>query len=167
MNERNDPVVLQLAHIPREQAGPFLLLGVDKDASKEDIEARWAERVKWARKQQTNTPLEDINWAREQLADLDKRMQADASTPNFDTADGVAAEIARRYGVGGGGVMATWEPIDEEKDLSKYQLPVEVPDPETIRSAIVLPEIPPEVPAATRLLEQVAAGTFDPWSVRL
>ena len=30
----NAPIVLQLAPLPRTQIGPFLILGVDKDASR-------------------------------------------------------------------------------------------------------------------------------------
>ena len=50
------PIVLELAPLPREQVGPFLLLGVDKTAAKEEIEANWAQRVIWARKGQVKTP---------------------------------------------------------------------------------------------------------------
>ena len=32
-------IVLELAPIPREQVGPFLLLGLDKSADKDQIEA--------------------------------------------------------------------------------------------------------------------------------
>ena len=33
----------ELASLPREQVGPFLLLGLDKTADKEQIEANWAD----------------------------------------------------------------------------------------------------------------------------
>ena len=39
----NVPVVLELAFLPREQVGPFLLLGVDKTQGKDQIEANWAQ----------------------------------------------------------------------------------------------------------------------------
>src|SRR5205814_8819347 len=80
MANANEPVLLELAHLPREQVGPFLLLGLDKDAGKEHIEANWAERIKWARKQQTNLTLEEINWARELLTDPARRLAADATS---------------------------------------------------------------------------------------
>src|SRR3954447_17610985 len=83
-NKNHEPVLLELAHLPREQVGPFLLLGLDKEASKADIEASWAERIKWARKQQTNITLEEINWARALINDVARRMAADATTLNFD-----------------------------------------------------------------------------------
>ena len=50
MAKNGEPVVLELASLPREQTGPFLLLGLDKTADKEKMEARWADRVRWARK---------------------------------------------------------------------------------------------------------------------
>src|SRR5688572_1680666 len=71
------PLVLKLAPLPRNQVGPFLILGVDKDAPRDAIEAAWAQRLIWARKGQTPVPLEDINWAREVLNDPDRRLRAD------------------------------------------------------------------------------------------
>lgn len=41
MAEHSEPVVLELAPLPREQIGPFLLLGLEKDADREQIEASW------------------------------------------------------------------------------------------------------------------------------
>ena len=80
------PVVLQLAPLPRTQVGPFLILGVDKNADKETIEAAWAEKVKQARRDQIKTPLEDINWAREVLSAKESRIRADAIALNIEGA---------------------------------------------------------------------------------
>ena len=66
---KEEPVVLEVATLPREKVGPFLLLGVDKDADQEQIEAHWAQRVIWARKNQVNAALQEINWAREIIND--------------------------------------------------------------------------------------------------
>src|SRR5207248_8412776 len=96
-NKSEEPVLLELAHLPREQVGPFLLLGLDKEASKDDIEANWAERIKWARKGQTNFTLEEINWARDLLNDVAKRMAADATTLNLDTTEGMLVGLVRRH----------------------------------------------------------------------
>src|SRR5262245_14669389 len=93
----NAPVVLELAPLPRDQVGPFLLLGVDKAAPKDVLEKSWAQRIIWARKNQTRVPLEDINWAREALNDLEKRIRADASTFNLDTTDHVLKALHDRY----------------------------------------------------------------------
>src|SRR5262245_51132940 len=91
------PVLLDLAPMPREQMGPFLLLGVTKDCGKEQIEANWAERVRWARRNQIKTSLEDINWAREIVNDADKRVRSDASSLNLDTTEGTLRRLAERY----------------------------------------------------------------------
>ncbi|MBI1917922.1 MAG: hypothetical protein HYS12_24780 [Planctomycetes bacterium] len=99
MAKNLEPVLLELATLPREQMGPFLMLGLEKDASKDDIEAHWAERVKWARKGQFNVPLEDINWARELVTDTAKRPGADAASLNADTVDGSVARVTRRFGL--------------------------------------------------------------------
>ena len=165
MADKHEPVLLELAHLPREQMGPFLLLGLDKDASKEDIEAHWAERIKWARKQQWNVTLEEINWARELISDPARRIGADAASLNADTANGLISQLVRRYG--GGEQGPAWEPMDEEKPLADYEPAAEVPDAAAVRAAIVLPEVPQELPGAARLLEQLARAPLDPWAVQL
>ena len=74
MADQPAPVVLELAPLPREQLGPFLILGVEKTATREQIEAAWAQRLIAARKHQVGVPLEDINWAREAINDTDRRL---------------------------------------------------------------------------------------------
>src|ERR1043166_5595157 len=91
------PVVLQLAPLPRTQVGPFLILGVDKDATRETIEAAWAEKVKQARRGLIKTPLEDNNWAREMLTSKDSRIRCDAVSLNVDTTDGTLKKLKERY----------------------------------------------------------------------
>ncbi len=59
MSDEQEPVVLDLAPLPREQLGPFLLLGLDKDAGRDQIEANWAKRLIWARKRQFRMALEE------------------------------------------------------------------------------------------------------------
>jgi len=167
MAKNPEPVLLELATLPREQMGPFLMLGLEKDASKDDIEAHWAERVKWARKGQYNVPLEDINWARELVTDTAKRPGADAASLNADTVDGCVAHVTRRFGLTEGRAGPTWEPLDEEKPLADYRLPIEVPSAESVRSTIVVPEVPQEIPGVARLLEQLAQAPVDPWSVQI
>lgn len=165
MANSQEPVLLELAHLPREQVGPFLLLGLDKDASKEAIEANWAERIKWARKQQTNLTLEEINWARELLSDPARRLAADAISLNLDTTEGTLAALALRYGVDRS--VPGWQPLDEEKPLAGFTMPVEVPDLEATRRGIQVPEVPCQFPVAAVLLAQLAGQPLDPWEVRL
>ena len=73
-DSNHDPIVLEVAALPREQIGPFLILGVDKDATNAEIEAHWAQRLIWARAKQIRVPLEDVNWAKEILLDREKRI---------------------------------------------------------------------------------------------
>src|SRR5262245_30311364 len=120
------PLVLELASLPRDQIGPFLLLGVDKEAGKEEVEAHWAQRVIWARKQQVRVALEDVNWAREVLSDPDRRARADAGSLNADTAAQALRRLAERYHAGEGG--PGWKPRDDGRFLTDYAPAAEVPD---------------------------------------
>src|SRR5712691_839360 len=112
------PVVLDLAPLPREQVGPFILLGVDKTVQKEQIEAAWAQRLIWSRKNVIKTPLEDVNWAREAINDWYKRIRADAASLNLDTTDGLVRRLRERYSGQGGG--SACKPLDAEKPLADY-----------------------------------------------
>src|SRR5262249_52587942 len=153
-----EPVVLELASLPREQMGPFLLLGLDKAAEKARVEENRADRVKWARRNLIKTPLEDINWARDALADTERRVKADAASLNVDTADAYLAELARSYGLEGGQAARTWQPLDSEKPLADYIPPAEVPDPAAVREALVVPPLPEEVPGAGAELARRGPG---------
>jgi hypothetical protein len=164
MAKHQEPVVLELAPLPREQIGPFLLLGLDKDADREQIEASWAQRVIWARKQQVRVALEDINWAREVINDPERRVRADASSLNADTSDGTLRRLGQHYGGQG---APGWLPLDAEKSLADYTPAVEVPDIEAVRAAIVVPEVPEEVPAVAPLLRQFGEQSIDPWALVL
>src|SRR5438093_12037758 len=158
------PVVLELAPLPREQIGPFLLLGLEKDAGPEQVEANWAQRVIWSRKSQINVPLEDINWAREVINDPDKRIRADAATLNADTIDGTLGRLAEQYGSSG---RPLWQPRDVEKPLVDYTPAVEIPDLDQVRQASVLPEAPSDLPGVSELLEKVSQEPLDPWTIEL
>jgi hypothetical protein len=161
------PVVLELASLPREQMGPFLLLGLDKTAAKAEVEEHWADRIKWARRSIIKVPLEDINWARDALSDTDRRLKADAASINSDTADGALAALARRYGLEGGQAARLWQPLDSEKSLADYSPVAEIPDAQQLREAIRLPDVPDDLPAAGELLRQLADGQLDPWAIEL
>jgi hypothetical protein len=158
-----EPVVLELASLPREQVGPFLLLGLDKTADKEEIEAHWAERLKWARKGLTKVPLEDINWARDGLADAQRRLRADSASLNVDLSDRPLDALALRYGTG----EAAWRPLDREKELAGYAPPAEVPDPRALAAGLAAPEVPRELPAVAAFLGRFVAGPLDPWAAEL
>jgi hypothetical protein len=167
MTKAAEPIVLDLATLPREQLGPFLLLGLDKSADKDQIEANWAERLKWARKGQVKVPLEDINWAKDVLNERDRRIRADAGSFNTDLTDSVLGQLAYRYGVTANRQGHRWQPLDAEKDLANYTPPAEVPDREEIRAALTVPDVPEEMPTAATLLERLAQVALDPWDYEL
>jgi hypothetical protein len=166
MAANGEPVVLELASLPREQTGPFLLLGLDKTADKEKIESNWADRVRWSRKGQLKASLEDVNWARTQLADLESRLQADSASLNVDLTEAVLGRLAYRFGVGNK-VGLRWKPIDREVSPTDYVSHTEIPDAAAIAAAVVHPTVPDDVPAVRYLLDQVCAAPLDPWAVEL
>ncbi|HTU22726.1 MAG TPA: hypothetical protein VMG10_32095 [Gemmataceae bacterium] len=167
MGQSPEPVVLELATLPREQVGPFLLLGLEKTADKETLDAHWAERLKWARKGQSKVALEDINWAREVLSDIERRIRADAASLNADTTDGILAQLADRYGVQEGRATRMWQPLDSEKALADYRPPAEVPDADSVRASLSVPEVPEDMPAVPLLLEGLLQQPLDPWAIDL
>ncbi len=169
MAKASEPIVLELATLTREQMGPFLVLGLDKSADKEQIDKHWADRVKWALRQppQVKASREDINWAHEILKEIDQRIRCDVASLNSDTTDGIVAQLAQRYGVNGGQVVRAWRPLDNEKRLADYSPSVEIPDAAEIRAALVVPETPEETPFAAPLLERLAQQDLDPWAVEL
>ena len=169
MNGKNPPpvpVMLQLAPLPRTQIGPFLILGVDKDADRETIESNWAQRLIWARKGQTRSSLEDVNWAREIVGNTEQRIRADAISLNLDTTDGTLRKLRERFqGKRPSEVGA--RPLDVEKWLGDYVPPAPVPTIDELRANVHVPELPPSVPAVRALLESFAAEAVDPWQVDL
>ena len=165
MRKDEAPVVLELAPLPREQIGPFLLLGLDKDADKEQIEAHWAQRVIWARKGQVDVALQEVHWAREVINDPDKRVRADAASLNVDTTPRVLHELAQRYGVGPAG--PSWQPMQVDKPPSENIPPVQIPDPEEIRKAIPIPEVPDDLPGVKWMLDQFLKEPIDPWDLKI
>ncbi len=162
-----EPIILDLASLPREQLGPFLLLGLDKSADKDQIESNWAERLKWARKGLIKVPLEDINWAKDVLNERDRRLRADAASFNTDLTDGILGQLSYRYGLAGNQTGRKWDPLDVEKDLAAYDPPAEVPDKYEIRAAVTVPDVPEATPAVPALLEQLAQSPLDPWGYEL
>jgi hypothetical protein len=160
------PIVLQLAPLPRTQIGPFLILGVDRDADRETIEAAWAEKIKQARRGTTKTPLEDINWAREMLTNKESRIRCDAVALNIDTTDGTLKKLRERY-QGKQQAEIRCKPIDTEKWLASYTPPTPAPTVAEMRHGMQLPEIPREVPAVRVMLENFVKEPLDPWQVEL
>lgn len=153
------PIVLELAPLPREQVGPFLLLGLDKDAGAEQVEAHWARRVIWARKQQTDLALEEINWAREVLNDPERRALAAAAGLNLDTAAGTLRRLAEPF------ARPSWLPFDIDPPADAPA--ADVPDLDELRRATPVPDVPAEWPVVARLFDTLARAPLDPWAVTL
>src|SRR5437588_12834539 len=164
MADEHEPVVLELAALPREQIGPFLLLGVDKDAGPKQIEANWAQRVIWARKNQIRTALGDTNWAREVITDPERRVRADLTSLNIDTAKGVLSRLGQQYGASGRGGQ-TWQAFDVEKSLETYVPATEIPAALEVQKSIGVPDLPQELPAVLRLVQDFVQEPLDPWSL--
>lgn len=167
MAKSSEPVVLDLASLPREQMGPFLMLGLDKTADKTAIEKHWADRIKWARRNLVKVALEDINWARDVLGEVEKRIRADASSLNVDTTEGLLGQLAARFGLEGGQTTRQWQPLDSEKPLADYVPAAEVPEIDSVRAAITVPALPEDIPAVPSLLERLAQQPLDPWALEL
>jgi len=157
------PMVLDIAAMPREQIGPYLILGVDKDASSAEIEAHWAQRLIWARSKDIRTPLEDVNWAKEVLADRDRRVAADAVSFNPDTAAGELRQLLAKHGPLEPEVP-TWLPRESDLPDLPDPPPNLLPDIAELRATLTMPEIPIELPAATRLLDEIRTAALDPWN---
>jgi hypothetical protein len=164
MSKEQEPVILELAPLPREQIGPFLLLGVEKDADQKQIEASWAQRVIWARKNQIAIALADINWAREVINDPERRPRADVTSLNVDTAERVLTQLEEQYGTLIGSGLA-WQPLEVEQAWTDYVPDTEVPNARDVQAAIDVPQVPEEVPAVARLLEQWVQEPLDPWAL--
>lgn len=157
------PLVLKLAPLPRNQAGPFLILGVDKDASKEAIEAAWAQRLIAARKGQGSAALEDINWAREIITDPERRLRADAISMTVETSAGTLRQLADRFRQSG----ASARPIDVEPELGDYQPSVPAATLDELRAQAPSPRIPREMPGVSIVLNAAVADPIDPWAFSL
>ncbi len=163
-NDHDQRAAHESHSLPREQIGPYFLLGVDKDASAETIEAHWAQRVIWARKGQVHAALSDINWAREVLSDLTQRTRADATSLNADTAIRALRKLEERYGVTEIGGPA-WEPLDVEFPLPDMAPPAEIPDTHRLCESTVPPEVPWETPACAQILDGLIREPLDPWNL--
>jgi hypothetical protein len=54
-----------------------------------------------------------------------------------------------------------------EKPLSEYVPDYELPDRAQVRAAVVVPDVPVEVPAVLPLLEHFVQSPLDPWTLKL
>jgi hypothetical protein len=169
MDPEPEPAVVELAPLPREKLGPFLLLGLDKEAGPKQIEAHWARRLIGARQHLIPLSLEDVNWAREILKDTRQRTQADCASFNLDIGEALLKGLSQRFGIAAAGVgfLPKWSPLDTEKPLAGYSPWKNLPDLDQERLALEVPEIPVEVPAVSRFLEESTRRALDPWELEI
>jgi hypothetical protein len=143
----------------REDAGPFLILGIDKDADAASIESQYQLRLGMSQRSEIKWTDGDLAWAREQLLDRDLRTAADANSLNADLASGDVRRLSRLYRIDS--VVPAWEPMDPEP-------PAELPEANIDLAALVAdmptPTVPLELPAITRWLDRCAAIGLDPWA---
>src|SRR5262249_29100361 len=140
MSSPTDPIVLKLAPLPRNQIGPFLILGVDKDAPSDAVEQAWAQRLIAARKGQLAIPLEDVNWAREILNDPERKIRADVISLNIETTDGTLKKLRDSFRQ----ASPAAQPIDVDPDLSGYTPNVPTLTIDEVEEQLNLPNRPPE-----------------------
>jgi hypothetical protein len=153
-------IPIALGPLPRERVGPFLILGIPKDAGDEAIEAAWAQRVLWARQGKTGIPLGDIHWARAVLRDPEQRVAADGASLNPDIAGEELRRLARLWNLDG---RPVWTPLDPDPPA----LETDVPDPAALRPTVPAPAVPVDLPGVARWLEEFGRGPLDPWSLNL
>lgn len=161
---RTEPVMLELAPLPREQIGPFLLLGLPKEADQAMIDKHWSDRVKWARRNQLKISLEDVNWARDVINDKSRRLEADVASFNVDTLERQIETLVERYNSSDAS-SAVWQPLDSEKDLADYVPRAEVPTSDSVRTEITIPALAEEMPIGSVQLEQMVMEPLDPWNL--
>lgn len=154
--DQPEPVELELAPLPREQLGPFLILGIDKDADAEQIDAAWAERIKGARRGLHRLSLEDINWARETVLDPARRVRATVTSLNLDTVDGALRQLMARYGL-------DWQPRTLPLPLDDDP-PADLPNAAEIVQAVTVPEVALELPILPQLIDGWRPASLDPWT---
>lgn len=158
MSEPFIPEVLELAPVPREQIGPFLLLGLEKDATPEELQKNWAQRVIWARKKSSLLPLEQVNWAREVLSDPQRRLEADLGSLNADTTPRPLHSIVSTFALG-----VPPEPCASAPEPHPVE-PV-LPRPDALAASVPLPQIPEHNFGAVALCKTLAGTMKDPWSL--
>ena len=169
MAKSPEPVVLELASLPREQMGAFLILGLDKSADKTTIETHWADRLKWARRQsdQGAAGRRQLG-ARGTRATPTRRIKADATSLNADTTDRILAHAfpAFRHGGRTGGA-ACGSLLTARSRWRTIVPPAEMPG--SARGARGNPGSRRARRRAgrTALLQRLAEQPLDPWGLEL
>lgn len=153
-------VPIAIAPLPREQVGPFLILGVPKNADDETIEAAWAQRVLWRGK---GRPLyhSRMSTGAVVLRDPEQRLAADGASLNADIATEELRRLSKLWGVSPD--RPTWQPLDPDPPAETG----DVPDPADLRPTVPAPSVPVDLPGVVRWLDEFTRGPLDPWSLAL
>jgi len=162
-NDRDEVWELSTARLPWQQAGPFLILGLDKDASSEQVESATRQRLDWIRQGILSCSEEDLNWARDMLLDAEQRIVADAQSLNLDTLDRQWQQLRDTHD------STDWEhPHWPIWDYPLPEIPVPSPEQGDANGAKTcdppLPEIPDEIPALSQLIDDWRSRRIDPWN---
>lgn len=146
----------------REDAGPFIVLGVDKDADTATIEAQYQARLFPARRGELTWSVSDLDWAQEQLSDAERRVAADAESWNIDNAAGDVRRLMRLYRLENN--ATSWEPLDPEPPVT---LPEPTMDMAAIMSELQMPDAPLDLPAISAWLANCGSVGANPWAAEV
>jgi len=147
----------------RDRAGPFVVLGVDKDADATTLETHFERQRQAIQEGEALWTLEDLEWAHNELQDPKRRLTADINSLDVDLAFGEIHRLARLYCLSDD--LPGWEPLDPEPtpeilatdSINIEQLVADTPQP----------DVPLEIPAINRWLDQFAQQVADPWTIEL
>jgi hypothetical protein len=147
---------------PPPPAGPFIILGVDKDVDPAALPAIAAERLEAVRRGELQWSEADVLAAVELLRSRERRLAADADNFNADLASGEVRRLARLYHLDGS--PPGWEPMDPEP-------PADLPDAEldaaALAASLPAPDVPLELPSVAAWLLRYGEAANDPWTQEL
>ncbi len=98
------------------------------------------------------------------LLDRERRVSADVVSLNPDTSTGELRQILAKHGPLEPEVPS-WSPY--EAALPELPEPPSnlMPDCDELRAGLAVPEVPLELPAIDRILEQARSSPLDPWNL--
>lgn len=147
----------------RDDYGPFLLLGVDKDADAATVQSHCVERMRWLDEGAGRFQRADLEWAQGELADAEARLAADLNHLNPDLASGAVGRLTRLYHLDG--TPPGWEPLDPEPTPA---LPGGgIIDATFAAATLPPPAAPLDFPSLDRWAANLLHVGGDPWSENL
>jgi hypothetical protein len=149
--------------IDRDDVGPFIVLGVDKDVDAATLHARVAERLRQIDRGECRFTRADVEWARDVLRDRKSRLRADVDHLNPDLASGALGRLARLYHLDG--APPGWEPLDPEPVADLPGL--DAIDVQALAAGLVPPEAPLHFPTLDHWAARRLEIGDDPWAENL